>query len=79
MRHVVLASDLGGDLPKESTLYETFDFNIEDKSRYGALDTIVDSCLLISVWIFRNWTIPENSLSELENYKFLYELFIVHF
>lgn len=77
MRHVVLASDLGGDLPKESTLYETF--NIEDKSRYGALDTIVDSCLLISVWIFRNWTFPENSLSELENYRFLYELFIVHF
>ena len=47
MRHVILASDLGGDLPKESTLYETFNFNIEDKSRYGALDTIVDSCLLI--------------------------------
>ena len=44
MRHVVLASDLGGDLPKERTLYETFDFNIEDRSRYGALDTIVDSC-----------------------------------
>lgn len=79
VRYVVFVFDLGGDFLKESILYEIFDFNIEDKLRYGVLDMIVDLCFLIFVLIFRNWIFLENFLSEFENYRFLYDFFIEYF